>query len=85
MGHFSAWAGGVALAMLVIPVVVRTTEDMLALVPNSLREAATALELPAGRLWCEVGYRAARAGIVTGDPAGDRPHHRRDGTAPLRC
>ncbi len=66
MGHFSAWAGGVALAMLVIPVVVRTTEDMLALVPNSLREAATALGAPRWKVIMRVGYRAARAGIVTG-------------------
>jgi phosphate transport system permease protein len=66
MGHFSAWAGGVALAMLVIPVVVRTTEDMLALVPNSLREAATALGAPRWKVVVRVGYRAAKAGIVTG-------------------
>jgi phosphate transport system permease protein len=66
MGHFSAWAGGVALAMLVIPVVVRTTEDMLALVPNPLREAATALGSPRWKVIMQVGYRAARAGIVTG-------------------
>jgi phosphate transport system permease protein len=66
MGHFSAWAGGVALAMLVIPVVVRTTEDMLVLVPNSLREAATALGAPRWKVVVRVGYRAARAGIVTG-------------------
>src|SRR6185312_1173101 len=46
MGHFSAWAGAVALAMIVIPVVVRTTEDMLLLVPNSLREASAALGMP---------------------------------------
>jgi phosphate transport system permease protein len=66
MGHFSAWAGGVALAILVIPVVVRTTEDMLALVPNSLREAASALGAPRWKVIMRVGYRAARAGIVTG-------------------
>jgi len=66
MGHFSAWAGGVALAMLVIPVVVRTTEDMLVLVPNTLREAATALGAPRWKVIVRVGYRAARAGIVTG-------------------
>src|SRR5215468_3020818 len=46
MGHFSGWAGAVALAVIVIPVVVRTTEDMLLLVPNTLREASTALGLP---------------------------------------
>jgi phosphate transport system permease protein len=66
MGHFSAWAGGVALAMLVIPVVVRTTENMLSLVPNSLREAASALGAPRWKVIVRVGYRAARAGIVTG-------------------
>jgi phosphate transport system permease protein len=66
MGHFSAWAGGVALAMLVIPVVVRTTEDMLTLVPNTLREAATALGAPRWKMIVRVGYRAARSGIVTG-------------------
>jgi phosphate transport system permease protein len=66
MGHFSAWAGGVALAMLVIPVVVRTTEDMLLLVPNSLREAGSALGAPRWKIIVSVGYRAARAGILTG-------------------
>ncbi|HZP18919.1 MAG TPA: phosphate ABC transporter permease PstA [Bauldia sp.] len=66
MGHFSAWAGGAALAMLVIPVVVRTTEDMLLLVPNTLREAGTALGAPRWKVVMRVGYRAARAGIVTG-------------------
>ena len=66
MGHFSAWAGGVALAMLVIPVVVRTTEDMLLLVPNTLREAGSALGAPRWRIVASVGYRAARAGILTG-------------------
>src|ERR1700729_1126814 len=50
MGHFSGWAGGVALAVIVIPVVVRTTEDMLTLVPNSLREAATSIGLPRSKL-----------------------------------
>jgi phosphate transport system permease protein len=66
MGHFSAWAGGVALAILVIPVVVRTTEDMLLLVANPLREAAAALGAPRSRIILAVSYRAARAGIVTG-------------------
>jgi len=66
MGHFSAWAGGVALAMLVVPVVVRTTEDMLLLVPNSLREAGSALGAPRWKIIASVGYRAARAGILTG-------------------
>jgi phosphate transport system permease protein len=66
MGHFSAWAGAIALAMLVIPVVVRTTEDMLLLVPNTLREASTALGLPRAMVVRHVAYRAARAGIITG-------------------
>jgi phosphate transport system permease protein len=66
MGHFSAWAGAVALAILVIPVVVRTTEDMLLLVPNTLREASAALGLPQWVVIRDVAYRAARAGITTG-------------------
>lgn len=66
MGHFSAWAGAVALSLIVIPVVVRTTEDMLALVPNQLREAASALGLPRSHVIRHICYRAARAGILTG-------------------
>ena len=66
MGHFSGLAGAVALAVIVVPVVVRTTEDMLLLVPNSLREAAAALGLPRAYVIRHVAYRAARAGIVTG-------------------
>jgi phosphate transport system permease protein len=66
MGHFSGWAGAVALAVIVIPVVVRTTEDMLLLVPNALREAAAALGLPRAYIVRRIAYRAARAGIVTG-------------------
>ncbi len=66
MGHFSGWAGAVALAVIVIPVVVRTTEDMLLLVPNSLREAATALGTPRSVVIFHISYRAARAGMVTG-------------------
>ncbi len=66
MGHFSGLAGAMALAVIVIPVVVRTTEDMLLLVPNSLREAAAALGLPRAHVMRHVAYRAARAGIVTG-------------------
>ena len=66
MGHFSAWAGAVALAILVIPVVVRTTEDMLLLVPNTLREASAALGVPRWLVIRDVAYRAARAGITTG-------------------
>jgi phosphate transport system permease protein len=66
MGHFSAWAGAVALAIIVIPVVVRTTEDMLLLVPNTLREATSALGLPRWLVIRHVAYRAAQAGIITG-------------------
>ena len=66
MGHFSALAGAAALAILVIPVVVRTTEDMLNLVPNALREAGAAIGAPRWIVIRSVGYRAARAGIVTG-------------------
>ena len=66
MGHFSGWAGAVALALIVIPVVVRTTEDMLSLVPRELREAASALGLPRAHVVRYVSYRAARAGIITG-------------------
>ncbi len=66
MGHFSGWAGGVALAVIVIPVVVRTTEDMLTLVPNALREAATSIGLPRSMAITRICYRAARAGMVTG-------------------
>jgi phosphate transport system permease protein len=66
MGHFSGWAGSVALAVLVIPVVVRTTEDMLTLVPNALREAATSIGLPRSMSITRICYRAARAGMLTG-------------------
>jgi phosphate transport system permease protein len=66
MGHFSGLAGAVALAVIVIPVVVRTTEDMLLLVPNPLREAAAALGLPRVVVIGRVCYRAAKAGMVTG-------------------
>jgi phosphate transport system permease protein len=66
MGHFSGWAGAVALAVIVIPVVVRTTEDMLNLVPNTLREAAAAIGVPRAVVIARVCYRAARAGMITG-------------------
>jgi phosphate transport system permease protein len=66
MGHFSALAGGMALAVLVIPVVVRTTEDMLVLVPNALREAAASIGLPRSLTITRICYRAARAGMMTG-------------------
>ncbi len=66
MGHFSAIAGAVALAVIVVPVVVRTTEDMLLLVPGPLREAASALGLPRSTVVARIAYRAARAGLITG-------------------
>jgi phosphate transport system permease protein len=66
MGHFSGFAGALALAVIVIPVVVRTTEDMLLLVPNQMREAASALGAPQWFVISRVAYRAAQAGIVTG-------------------
>jgi len=65
-GHFSGWAGGVALALLILPVVARTTEDMLALVPNPLRESALALGAPRWRTTLQIVFRAARAGLLTG-------------------
>jgi phosphate transport system permease protein len=66
MGHFSAWAGAVALAIIMVPVVVRTTEDMLRLVPSALREAAAALGAPKWKVVVLVTYRAAMQGMVTG-------------------
>jgi phosphate transport system permease protein len=66
MHHFSAWAGAASLTVIVIPVVVRTTENMLLLVPNGLREAAAALGAPRSAVIRIVTWRAARAGIVTG-------------------
>jgi len=66
MGHFSGIAGAVALAVIVIPVVVRTTEDMLLLVPDTMREAAASIGLPRSLMIQRVAYRAARSGIVTG-------------------
>ena len=66
MGHFSAWAGALALAIIVIPVVVRTTEDMLTLVPNALREAAAALGTPKWKVIVMISYRAAIQGMLTG-------------------
>lgn len=66
MGHFSAWAGSVALAILVIPVVLRTTVDMLGLVPDALREASAALGTPKWRTVTMVCYRAALQGMLTG-------------------
>ncbi|NYT38586.1 phosphate ABC transporter permease PstA [Allopusillimonas soli] len=66
VGHYSGWAGAFALAILVIPVVVRATDNMLMLVPNSLREAAAALGCPQWRIITFICYRAARSGIITG-------------------
>ena len=66
MGHFSEIAGAVVLGVLVIPVMVRTTEDMLTLVPNGLREAAASIGLPRSLMIRQIAYRAAKAGIVTG-------------------
>jgi len=66
MGHFSGLAGMLALSVIVIPVVVRTTENMLLLVPDGLREAATALGAPQNFVIKSVTWKAARAGIVTG-------------------
>jgi phosphate transport system permease protein len=66
MGHFSGWAGAIALAVIVVPVVVRTTEDMLTLVPDTLREAGASIGLPRSMMIQKVAYRAARAGMITG-------------------
>jgi phosphate transport system permease protein len=66
MGHFSAWAGATALAIIVVPVVVRTTEDMLTLVPNSMREAAAALGAPRWKVIVMIAYRTAVQGMLTG-------------------
>jgi len=64
--HFSGWAGALALSIIVIPIVIRTTENMLRLVPNTLREAAAALGAPQWKTVNFVTLRAARAGIITG-------------------
>ena len=64
--HFSAWAGAFALALIVIPVIVRTSDDMLKLVPDTLREATMALGCPTWKMILFVTYRAARTGILTG-------------------
>ena len=66
MGGYSGWAGGVALAIIAVPVIVRTTEDMLRLVPGSLREAGAALGAPMSTVITSISWRAARAGMVTG-------------------
>src|SRR5580658_10421423 len=66
MGHFSAIAGAIALAVLVVPIVVRTTENMLNLVPNTLREAGAALGMPRSLVIRRIAYRSVRAGLITG-------------------
>jgi phosphate transport system permease protein len=66
VGHFSGWAGSMALALIAIPVVVRTTENMLRLVPSSLREAAVALGAPMWKVILMVTLRAVRGGVITG-------------------
>jgi phosphate transport system permease protein len=66
IGHFSGWGGALALSVLVIPVVIRTTENMLRLVPNTLREAAAALGAPQWKIISLITLRSARAGILTG-------------------
>jgi phosphate transport system permease protein len=66
LGHFSGIAGAMALAILVIPIVVRTTEDMLRLVPDTLREAAASVGMPRWRMIVSIAYRAALTGITTG-------------------
>ena len=81
MGHFSGWAGAVALSVIVIPVVVRTTEDMLMLVPDTLREAAASIGLPRSLMIIRIAYRAAKAGMITGVLAGGRAHQRRNRAA----
>lgn len=66
MGHFSAWAGAIALGIIMIPIILRTTDDMLQLVPSELREAAFALGAPKYKVVLNVVYRGAKAGILTG-------------------
>ncbi|EQD36887.1 phosphate transporter permease subunit PtsA, partial [mine drainage metagenome] len=66
LGHFSAYSGSVALALILIPVVVRTTDEMLRLVPGALREAAIALGTPYWKLVTRITWRAAASGILTG-------------------
>ena len=83
VGHFSGWAGALALAIIVIPVVVRTTDDMLKLVPNSLREAAAALGAPSWKVVTMVTYRAATRRHRDRRAARDRAHHGRNRAAAL--
>ena len=82
-GHFSGWAGAVALAFILLPVVVRTTDETLRLVPVTLREAALALGAPQWRVITQVLYPAARTGILTGLSAGHCPDQRGNGSAAI--
>jgi phosphate transport system permease protein len=66
MGHFSGLAGGIALALIILPVVVRTTDEMLQLVPSQMREAALSLGVPQWKVTVQVLYRSAMSGILTG-------------------
>jgi phosphate transport system permease protein len=66
MGHFSGYAGAVALAIIMLPVVARTTEDMMRLVPNELRESALALGAPRWKTTLDIVFRAAKSGLITG-------------------
>lgn len=66
MGAFSGWAGGLALSVIILPIVVRTTDEMLQLVPGNLREAALALGLPQWKITTQIVYRAAKRGVMTG-------------------
>ena len=81
MGHFPAFAGSVALAVLMVPMIARTTEEMVRLVPHSLREAALALGYPRWRTSLGIVVRTALAGIVTGCSGRRRPDRRGDGAA----
>ena len=66
LGHFSGYAGVLALAILMLPVITRTTEDMLRLVPNTLRESALALGAPRWKVTLAIVFRAAKGGLITG-------------------
>lgn len=66
MGHFSGWAGVIALTIIMVPIILRTTDDMLHLVPGTLREAAFALGAPKYKVITQVVYRGAKAGVLTG-------------------
>jgi phosphate transport system permease protein len=66
MGHFSGWAGVIALTIIMIPIILRTTDDMLQLVPSTLREAAFALGAPKYKVVIDVVYRGAKVGVLTG-------------------